>query len=138
MAVLELLSLLAACFVVPSASQANHDMCYKTANPLGSCSCHQQLFISEDCSQGFLCRDDVHQEDERNDGCLIVCNPGWALVADPRNDGHWFCTNITTPFCPGKFNTGGNSELPDILQTLNKTLHKTANIMGVLRCLYIS
>ena len=109
MAVLVLaLSLLAACFVVPSGCQANHDMCYKTSNPLGVCSCHQQLFINEDCSQGFLCRDDVHAEDERNAGCLIVCNPGWQLVADPRNDGHWFCTNITTPFCPGKFNTGRN------------------------------
>ena len=67
--------------------QANYDMCYKTANPLGSCSCDQQLFINEDCSQGFLCREDVQEEDERNDGCLIVCNPGWHLVADPRQAG---------------------------------------------------
>ena len=127
-ALLVLLGLLALCLVVPSLCQANDNMCYKTANPLGSCSCDQQLFINEDCSQGFLCRDDVHEEDERTDGCLIVCNQGWHLVADPRNDGHWFCTNITTPFCPGKFNTGGRWDggreggrdgNPDILQTLN-------------------
>ena len=52
--------------------------------------------------QGFLCRDDVAEG-----GCLIACNPGWTLVADPRNGGSWHCTNISTPICPGKFNTGG-------------------------------
>ena len=59
------------------------------------------------CGQGFLCRDDVAQEDPAKDGCLIQCNEGWKLVADPRNGGSWYCTNISTPICPGKFNTGG-------------------------------
>ena len=59
--------------------------------------------------QGFLCRDDVVAENLTNNavGCLGVCSPGWRLVADPRNGGQWYCTNITTPICPGKFNTGG-------------------------------
>ena len=56
--------------------------------------------------QGFLCRDDVSQENSANDGCAIQCNEGWKLVADPRNGGSWHCTNISTPICPGKFNTG--------------------------------
>ena len=56
--------------------------------------------------QGFLCRDDVALENSANDGCLIQCNEGWKLVADPRNGGSWHCTNISTPICPGKFNTG--------------------------------
>merc|ERR1712150_255618 len=85
--------------------QANFDMCYKTSNPLGTCGCDQQLFINDDCTQGFLCRDDIVLENPANDGCLIQCNMGWKLVADPRNAGHWYCTNISTPICPGKFNT---------------------------------
>ena len=56
--------------------------------------------------QGFLCRDDVALENPAHDGCMIQCNEGWKLVADPRNGGHWYCTNISTPICPGKFNTG--------------------------------
>ena len=68
------------------------------------------------CGQGFLCRDDVAQEDPANDGCLIQCNEGWKLVADPRNGGSWYCTNISTPICPGKFNTGWlNKILPSTL-----------------------
>ena len=61
--------------------------------------------------QGFLCRDDVVAENLTNNavGCLGVCSPGWRLVADPRNGGQWYCTNITTPICPGKFNTGANT-----------------------------
>ena len=51
--------------------------------------------------QGFLCRDDIAE-----DGCMIQCNDGWKLVADPRNGGHWYCSDIAQPICPGKFNTG--------------------------------
>ena len=67
--------------------------------------------------QGFLCRDDVAQENAANEGCLIACNPGWKLVADPRNGGHWHCTNISTPICPGKFNTGQSGILVFPFQT---------------------
>ena len=67
--------------------------------------------------QGFLCRDDIVLENPANDGCLIQCNMGWKLVADPRNAGHWYCTNISTPICPGKFNTGGfTSNSPPLLR----------------------
>ena len=69
--------------------------------------------------QGFLCRDDVVAENLTNNavGCLGVCSPGWRLVADPRNGGQWYCTNITTPICPGKFNTGGfTSNSPPLLR----------------------
>ena len=93
-------------FLAVCQGQANHDMCYKTANPLGACTCDQQFFVNDDCTTGFLCRDSIQQEDPANDGCLIQCNPGWKLVADPRNGGEWYCTNISTPICPGKFNTG--------------------------------
>lgn len=62
--------------------------------------------------QGFLCRDDIALENPANEGCLIQCNMGWKLVADPRNAGHWYCTNISTPICPGKFNTGGSGGSP--------------------------
>ena len=93
-------------FLTLGQAQQNADMCIKTANPLGSCTCDQQLFINEDCTTGFLCRDDVNQENPANDGCMIQCNEGWKLVADPRNGGHWYCTNISQPICPGKFNTG--------------------------------
>ena len=56
--------------------------------------------------QGFLCRDDVAQENPAHDGCMIQCNEGWKLVADPRNGGHWYCSDVAQPICPGKFNTG--------------------------------
>ena len=93
-------------FLTLGQAQQNADMCIKTANPLGTCTCDQQLFINEDCTTGFLCRDDVNLENPANDGCMIQCNEGWKLVADPRNGGHWYCTNISQPICPGKFNTG--------------------------------
>ena len=32
-------------------AQSNVDMCYKTSNPLGTCSCDQQLFVNDDCTQ---------------------------------------------------------------------------------------
>ena len=38
-------------FLAGCHGQANHDMCYKTSNPLGTCECDQQLFINEDCTQ---------------------------------------------------------------------------------------
>merc|ERR1712168_550960 len=92
-------------FLALCQAQQNYDMCYKTANPLGSCTCNEQFFVNDDCTTGFLCRDDINQENPANDGCLIQCNEGWQLLADPRNGGHWYCTNISTPICPGKFNT---------------------------------
>ena len=38
-------------FLVGCHGQANVDMCIKTINPLGNCTCDQQFFINEDCRQ---------------------------------------------------------------------------------------
>ena len=81
--------------------------------------------------QGFLCRDDVAQENAANEGCLITCNPGWKLMADPWNGGSWHCTNISTPICPGKFNTGGSGFFY-FPMTMEKKAHIKVNCcMGV-------
>merc|ERR1712241_1112340 len=91
------------------------NFCNQTKNPLGDCECgdQNQLWINDDCHQGFFC-DNTLGEDV--DGCLIECTEGHFLLVDPRNGGSWQCVeenpNIGS-ICPGKFNTECACNDPD-------------------------
>jgi len=84
------------------------NLCDRKANPYGDCCGAGQLWINDDCSEGFYC-----DTDGSNDGCSIKCREGDILLADPRNGGSWRCisqdeagSNQVAPImCPGKFNT---------------------------------
>ena len=98
----------------PGAFQVGCDptlnFCDRKPNPLGQCCGNGQLWINDDCTQGFYCDDSPN---DGQDGCMIECLPGDILLVDPRNAGSWRCisqdeanTGVAPIMCPGKFNTG--------------------------------
>jgi hypothetical protein len=52
--------------------------CQYIKNPLGECDgCNGQLFINQDCTQGFVCYSDV--DPFLQDGCYKECDEGEVL-----------------------------------------------------------
>ncbi len=68
--------------------------CYETdENPLGICECHEQVFISDDCTQAFECLDDERHE-LINDGCLYTCREHEIMIPDFYS-GKYLCMDNT-------------------------------------------
>lgn len=65
-----------------------------TGNPMGTCRCNGELWVSEGCSYGFLC-------DDTKDigGSIKTCDPGTYLVID-WEQMDWSCSNNAAK-CPG-------------------------------------
>merc|ERR1719232_265278 len=92
--------------VKSSEGQTTSPECVQAKNPLGECCGDKQLWINEDCTQGFYCYENLDQGDV--DGCLLECAEDEILLADPRNGGSWQCIKQNPgvgTFCPGAFNT---------------------------------
>merc|ERR1719446_1450441 len=93
-------------------------LCSYAKNHLGACECPGQVFIADDCHQGFYCIDftdpsNNFPDDIINmgyDGCKNECEEDEVLIIDP-NRGDWNCVpkivnaTILDNVCPGKFNT---------------------------------
>merc|ERR1711892_1331930 len=100
-------------------------LCSYANNTIGSCDCPGQVFVADDCHQGFYCidfTDGDYPDDIVNanyDGCKKECAEDEVLIIDPiRAD--WTCvpiiagTEILNSICPGKFNTEcGCNDGPD-------------------------
>lgn len=77
--------------------------CMYGHNDLGPCGCDGQLYIDEDCNEGFLCSTNI-PDPYLFDGCKKTCLNGQILVPDiPNKD--WRCEDkATTQYkCPGAF-----------------------------------
>ena len=60
-------------------------------NDLGSCDgCTGQLFISQDCNTGFYCANDLPNDQEDKDGCVLSCPSGQIILPD-FVDNTWQC-----------------------------------------------
>ncbi len=75
--------------------------CIYGTNPLGTCECDGQFFISDDCLQGFLCTTNI-PDPYINDGCLQTCLDGQILSPDFSNQ-QWECLDNSQDeyTCPG-------------------------------------
>ncbi|TRY75788.1 hypothetical protein TCAL_01295 [Tigriopus californicus] len=77
--------------------------CLYGQNSLGQCECDGQLYIDEDCNEGFLCSTNI-PDPYLFQGCKKTCLNGQILVPDiPNKD--WKCEDkSTTQYrCPGAF-----------------------------------
>jgi len=98
------------CEADPDYPYSNTNWCLnKAKNPLGTCEPCQQLWVNDDCTQGFFCDPDIAAEGDV-DGCLLECNvEGEILFIDPRSGGSWSCVKEEEApmlLCPGAFNSG--------------------------------
>lgn len=75
-------------------------LCDWSANTLGECECPGEVFLSDDCRQGFLC---TSQHPADTDGCLISCAEKEYAFIRPGSDG-WSCEERPDGYeCPGTF-----------------------------------
>ncbi len=56
-------------------------------NPLGTCGCHQQIFVSPDCSEAFYCS---QYAAENMEGCHLKCPEGQIVETNLYNRT-WEC-----------------------------------------------
>lgn len=79
-------------------------VCTPDINPFGECGCNDQFFLSADCTEGFLCTDNVPDSTTQN-GCKRTCLAGQVLIPDFA-DNSWTCMDVDfSDFtCPGEFN----------------------------------
>lgn len=85
--------------LVLARGQATCDHAYETqaTNPYAQdCGCANQLWISDDCQQGFVC------SGNGNDGCLINCPEGEHVLPD-FDRATWRCEkdDSSVSSCPG-------------------------------------
>merc|ERR1712027_32643 len=73
-----------------SSCYAQVSFCDWRENPLGTCECNDQLFVNDDCTQGFFCYTNTTTP-AGADGCFLECIDGYTLYVDPRNGGSWRC-----------------------------------------------
>ncbi|TRY74637.1 hypothetical protein TCAL_15615, partial [Tigriopus californicus] len=102
-----------------------------TQNPIGTCVCEGQLYVTNDCSEGFYCIDTL------GNGCHKVCNGTEILVASFEHK-HWSCESREDPvslekalrICPGAFNVcpSDNIDPPPNPDNI------TENPLGTCRC----
>ena len=79
-----------------------------------SCECDNQVFVSPDCSEGFVCKDDI-VEDFDADGCLYDCPEGQKLYPEFYNGGlvNFTCIDEDSHTCPGAFNINCDGDAID-------------------------
>ena len=72
-------------------------------NPNGMCDCDGQVWVNEDCSQGFYCSS-LTQESEQT-GCELICGDNERLHVD-LVERDWECLSRDDDFvCPGSLHT---------------------------------
>ena len=78
--------------------------CEYSVNPFGSCDCDEQLFISDDCKEGFFCQTNI-PDPFLYDGCIQKCFDNQILIPDFVSH-QWRCVDedLEDIYCPGKFN----------------------------------
>ena len=78
--------------------------CEFSVNPFGTCDCDEQLFISDDCKEGFLCQSNI-PDPFLYDGCIQKCFDNQILIPDFVSH-QWRCVDedLAQIYCPGRFN----------------------------------
>jgi len=83
-------------------------ICSYANNTLGTCECGKQLFINEDCTEGFFCMDGTFPPGVVADGCQKKCQKNEIIVVNPAKN-EWNCVpksvspGVLPLICPGKF-----------------------------------
>lgn len=83
--------------------------CISSRNPLGECGCEGQIFINEDCSEGFKCTTEI-ADPYLYDGCIKQCEENQILFPNFDSGEGWECVDRTQYKCPGSFNLNCEDE----------------------------
>ncbi len=91
---------------VPNNPKCNYtEKPFMTDVPCGSCD--EQLFVNNDCTQGFLCMNNLPQG-ETGEGCLVECPEGYKLYTEFLTDKsgyvEFYCRDeLDMPECMSEF-----------------------------------
>jgi len=106
----------------PSPTTSNADtitICSYANNTLGQCECGKQLFVNNDCTEGFYCMESGFPEGVVADGCVKTCREDEVLIVDAAAY-EWECVPKSVSdglltLCPGEFKVEcpGNGEIGD-------------------------
>ncbi len=79
-------------------------------NPLGTCECDPQAFISDDCKTAFLCTEQF--SGENSDGCILECSGEEEYISYDPETQSLSCVTAALYTCPRSFEYDCRGDLP--------------------------
>jgi len=92
--------------------------CDFTPNPLGTCECEREFFISDNCQQAYYCSPS-RDIDDIEPGCLMICSDDEYVFLDVATDT-WECRPKPADFvCPGLFHSDCGDKYPNNVDNID-------------------